>query len=217
MIAKLGVQARNILLLDEIDPIRSITDFFAMPRRSEDPILDEVLVHGIQTACRAAEVNANPSLVVAGLLHEIAHLRSEHFSTHDRMSMDALLETGIYSSMLRHFGPAVAEPIRLQIPAVRFLCSTIPTYRNTLSVSSQWRFFAEGGPMSDVEISCFRKNRYSYAALSLRRWHDTEPDRLLMLPTVDYFIPYMHVCLQSSNATRCGQAVVDSRLIASVR
>lgn len=216
MIAKHGIQMRKVLVIDDYDPIRSIVDFFATSSRSDDMILEDILDRGIQTACRAAEVNANPSLIVAGLLHEIAHLRAEHYSTHDSMSLDALLETGTYSSILRHFGSAVAEPIRLQIPAVRFLCSTIPSYRTTLSVSSQWRYFAEGGPMSDVEINCFRKNRYSFAALSLRRWHDTAPDRLLTLPSIDYFIPYMQVCLLCSNARGYVHAV-DTKTLASIQ
>ncbi len=63
MIAKLGVQARNILLLDEIDPIRSITDFFAMPRRSEDPIwMKSLYTESKPHAARPKSMQTLPSL-----------------------------------------------------------------------------------------------------------------------------------------------------------
>jgi gamma-butyrobetaine dioxygenase len=69
-------------------------------------------------------------------------------------------------------GPEVAEPVRLHVPAKRYLCATDPTYFAQLSPASVLTLKLQGGPMSPGEVAAFETERYFREAVRVRKWDD---------------------------------------------
>ena len=70
------------------------------------------------------------------------------------------------------FREAVLQPIRLHVPAKRYLCSIDPTYYDGLSRASKMSFQLQGGMMAEQELESFQQYDYLEDALTLRRWDD---------------------------------------------
>ena len=50
--------------------------------------------------------------------------------------------------LARRFGPGISEPVRLHVPAKRYLCATDRQYLQRLSRASVHTLALQGGPMS---------------------------------------------------------------------
>ena len=70
------------------------------------------------------------------------------------------------------FGPSITEPIRLHVPAKRYLCAVDSGYHDGLSLASVRSLEVQGGPMSNDEVAEFRAAQGSDTAVELRRWDD---------------------------------------------
>ena len=70
------------------------------------------------------------------------------------------------------FGPEVVEPIRLHVPAKRWLCSVEPDYFDLLAPDSVRSLRLQGGAMTLAEAADFAKQPYAMAAVDLRRVDD---------------------------------------------
>ena len=62
--------------------------------------------------------------------------------------------------LAKRFGPEVVEPVRLHVPAKRYLCATDPAYFARLSPASVHTLRLQGGPMSAEEVAAFEANPY---------------------------------------------------------
>lgn len=127
-----------------------------------------MLEHALQAAALAAAEDADDSLVVAALLHDIGHFLQPTdddfgYHKHDRSGGDWLA---------RRFGPAVSEPVRLHVAAKRYLCAAEPGYFGKLSAASVHSLSKQGGPMSPAEAAAFAALPHAAAAARLRRWDD---------------------------------------------
>ena len=71
-----------------------------------------------------------------------------------------------------HFGPEVADPIRLHVAAKRYLCTRQSSYEDALSPTSRKSYHDQGGPMSPEEMTSFESEPHYREALELRRWDD---------------------------------------------
>jgi predicted HD phosphohydrolase len=91
----------------------------------------------------------------------------------------------------RHFGPAVAEPVRLHVAAKRFLCATDPTYTDLLSEASLRSLKLQGGPFTPDEAAQFRTQPYAEAAVALRRFDEQAKVPGLPTPTLEHFRAYL--------------------------
>jgi [1-hydroxy-2-(trimethylamino)ethyl]phosphonate dioxygenase len=128
--------------------------------------------HGLQAAYFAQADGASDALVVAALLHDIGHLIESvpddiadwHSDAHHELSGSRWLAT--------RFGPGVFEPVRLHVPAKRFLCATEPAYFQRLSGASVLTLKLQGGPMSSDEIAGFQAQPYHREAIAVRQWDD---------------------------------------------
>src|SRR5579863_3739224 len=128
--------------------------------------------HSLQTAYFARRDDAQPSLVVAALLHDIGHLLGNAPPDLGDWDRDAHHELIGGKWLARRAPTEVAAAVRLHVPAKRYLCATDPAYRSRLSEASVVTLKLQGGPMSAAEVSQFETEPCVAAAVRLRRWDD---------------------------------------------
>ena len=84
--------------------------------------------HGLQAAYFAQAAAAPDALVIAALLHDIGHLIESVPDDIADWARDARHELTGSQWLAARFGPEVCEPVRLHVPAKRYLCATDPAY-----------------------------------------------------------------------------------------
>ncbi|NDG43594.1 MAG: phosphohydrolase [Gammaproteobacteria bacterium] len=72
----------------------------------------------------------------------------------------------------KSFLDEVSEPVRLHVPAKRYLCATRPGYWEELSEGSKISLKKQGGPMTDIECSHFEELSGYQEAIKLREFDD---------------------------------------------
>jgi len=124
--------------------------------------------HALQAAALAEGEGAAPSLVAAALLHDVGHLLAK-----DRQAdADDQHEQIGWGYLKSQFGAAVAEPVRLHVPAKRYLCAVEPDYFAILSPASVRSLELQGGRLTADEAAAFESTPYAADAIRLRRWDD---------------------------------------------
>jgi len=66
----------------------------------------------------------------------------------------------------------VCEPVRLHVPAKRYLCATDDGYLGRLSAASVHTLKLQGGPMPASALAHFETQPFWREALRVRRWDD---------------------------------------------
>ncbi len=130
------------------------------------------LDHALQAAHFAAEDGAPDELVVAALLHDIGHLLQ---ATPDDLAdwhTDARHEVEGGAWLAKRFSREIYDPVRLHVPAKRYLCATDPGYAAMLSEASIVTLKLQGGPMSASEVAQFETEPFYRQALQVRRCDD---------------------------------------------
>jgi predicted HD phosphohydrolase len=143
--------------------------------------------HGLQAAHFARASDAPEALVIAALLHDIGHLIESVPDDIADWHTDARHELSGSRWLARRFGPEVYEPVRLHVPAKRFLCATDPAYFNRLSAASVLTLKLQGGPMSPGEIAAFRTEPYHCEAILVRQWDDQGKIAGLSTPDLSHY------------------------------
>ena len=128
--------------------------------------------HGLQAAHFARDAGAPDELVVAALLHDVGHLVVEVPRDIAEWSTDAGHERVGGGWLARRFPPRVSEPVRLHVPAKRYLLATDPDYLARLSPASIVTLQLQGGPMSAEEAVRFESQPYHRDAVLVRRCDD---------------------------------------------
>ncbi len=128
--------------------------------------------HALQAAHFAREESAPGELVVAALLHDIGHLIEDVPDELADWTSDARHEETGARWIARRMRAEVAEPVRLHVPAKRYLCATDPNYVAMLSQASIVTLNLQGGPMTPDEVLRFEKDPFHAQAVRLRRWDD---------------------------------------------
>lgn len=131
-----------------------------------------MLEHSLQTAHFAMRSHAPDTLVVAALLHDIGHLIEDVPSDIADWHSDARHEEKGALWLSRHFGPEISDPVRLHVPAKRYLCATDARYASVLSPASVITLKLQGGPMSGDEVAAFEREPRFRDAVMIRRWDD---------------------------------------------
>jgi len=96
------------------------------------------------------------------------------------------------------FGPAVTEPVRLHVPAKRYLCAVDPGYASLLSAASVYTLGVHGGAMRRAELAAFAANPHAEAACRLRRWDDAAKDPAVIAPPFEHYGPLLVQLLRSA-------------------
>jgi [1-hydroxy-2-(trimethylamino)ethyl]phosphonate dioxygenase len=128
--------------------------------------------HGLQAAYFAQAADASAALVIAALLHDIGHLIDSVPEDIAEWKTDARHELTGSRWLAARFGPEVFEPVRLHVPAKRYLCATDSAYASRLSAASVQTLKLQGGPMSAAEIAAFEAEQYHREAILVRRCDD---------------------------------------------
>jgi [1-hydroxy-2-(trimethylamino)ethyl]phosphonate dioxygenase len=128
--------------------------------------------HSLQAAWFARNEGAPEPLIVAALLHDIGHLLEDVPDEISDWTTDARHEEVGAHWLARHFGAAICEPVRLHVPAKRYLCATDAGYFARLSPASVQTLKLQGGPMSPAEVARFEGERYFRDAVRVRHWDD---------------------------------------------
>jgi phosphonate degradation associated HDIG domain protein len=128
--------------------------------------------HALQAAYFAQAAAAPPALVVAALLHDIGHLVEDVPSDIADWTADAHHERIGGHWLATRFRPDVSEPVRLHVPAKRYLLATDAKYFARLSPASVITLKLQGGPMAAHEVAKFETERYYKEAVRVRQWDD---------------------------------------------
>jgi [1-hydroxy-2-(trimethylamino)ethyl]phosphonate dioxygenase len=128
--------------------------------------------HGLQAAHFARAEGAPEALVIAALLHDIGHLLEDQPDAVEEWTRDAHHEEIGARWLAQRFDAAVCEPVRLHVPAKRYLCATDAAYFARLSEASVYTLKLQGGPMSAHELGHFEARPFWREALRVRRWDD---------------------------------------------
>jgi phosphonate degradation associated HDIG domain protein len=128
--------------------------------------------HSLQAAYFAQADAAPPALVIAALLHDVGHLIEDVPDDLADWKFDARHEEVGSRWLASRFPLTVSEPVRLHVPAKRYLCATDSTYFAKLSSASVVTLKLQGGPMSPAETVRFENEPFHREAVRVRRWDD---------------------------------------------
>src|SRR5262249_42166074 len=101
--------------------------------------------HALQSAWAAEKAGADSAPITAALLHDVGHLLHRLPENCAEMGVDDRHEELGARWLQRHFGPEVSEPVRLHVPAKRYLCAIEPGYLERLSPASNLSLRLQGG------------------------------------------------------------------------
>ncbi|HXC09971.1 MAG TPA: hypothetical protein VNV61_13655 [Steroidobacteraceae bacterium] len=143
--------------------------------RGDDAYFGEcvsIAEHGLQAAHFARAAGAPPALVVAALLHDVGHLIGNAPDDLAEWTADAAHEQVGGRWLAARFPAEVSEPVRLHVPAKRYLLATDSAYFAKLSPASVVTLKLQGGPMSREEAARFEDERFHRDAVLVRRCDD---------------------------------------------
>jgi phosphonate degradation associated HDIG domain protein len=146
--------------------------------------------HGLQAAYFAHASGATDALVIAALLHDIGHLIDSVPDDIANWTSDARHELSGSRWLATRFGAEVCEPVRLHVPAKRYLCATDMAYCGRLSSASVVTLKLQGGPMSPAEVAAFEAEPFRREAIRVRQWDDQA--KIIGLRTPDF----SHYCVR---------------------
>lgn len=176
-----------------------VTLFDFMARRGQTFYDESVtqLEHALQCANQARINKAAPPQITSALLHDLGHFLLDEHNADKTFLADDLNHEAVGADFLESFFPdAVTTPVRLHVPAKRYLCTTDAEYYDGLSEASKRSLRVQGGVMSDEERSAFERIPHFEDALSLRRWDDLAKVRNLETPGLEAYREVVRSCLR---------------------
>jgi phosphonate degradation associated HDIG domain protein len=169
--------------------------------------------HGLQAAYFASQHGAPESLVLASLLHDIGHLIEPAPDELADWKHDARHELSGSRWLATHFGPEVSEPVRLHVPAKRYLCAIDPGYFGQLSAASVTTLALQGGPMNPAETRAFEAEHYWREAVLLRQFDDQGKISGLNTPPFEHYRPLIERYARDARPVRAVLFDLDGTLI----
>lgn len=153
------------------------------------------LDHALQCAALAEHEEERTSLIVAALFHDIGHLIDNAPMDAAQRTVDDLHETRGAAILSRWFDTDVTGPVRLHVPAKRYLCAIDPDYYAQLSFASQRSLEMQGNPFDQTAARAFIEQPYAEDAVCLRLWDDRAKVPDLIVPDLDHYRPYVEALL----------------------
>jgi [1-hydroxy-2-(trimethylamino)ethyl]phosphonate dioxygenase len=154
--------------------------------------------HALQSAAIAEANGEPPSMIVAALLHDVGHMIHSLGEDPAKDAIDDRHEE-IGALWLAHrFGPDVTEPVRLHVPAKRYLCAVDTSYFGRLSADSVRSLELQGGPMTRSEVQAFDRLLYAEPAIRLRRIDEAAKVPTAQTPDVGHFMMFVDTVLRES-------------------
>jgi len=160
-----------------------------------DPSVSIRFLKARQLAASAVSENSETNLIVSALLFYPCQSLATGSLTVGFWTSDSLLKSGTYDWLDENFGKEVAETIRLQPFAKRFLATVVPKYFSRLDTESQQCVFSEGGFMTSFETMAFSQHRCHFNSMKIARWLDQGVNRCLEVPKMNFFLPFVERAL----------------------
>ena len=186
--------------LAEGTPSQKVDALFAYMEEKGQSHYDEVVTqmeHALQCANQARLAGSGPVKVASALLHDLGHfLIDEHDKKVDFLADDFLHEEVGAEFLEPFFIEAVTEPMKLHVPAKRYICTTEAAYYDSLSLASKRSFKLQGGFMSDEEKRGFEQNPYYRQAVQLRKWDDLAKVKGEETPDLESYRQAVEGCLK---------------------
>jgi phosphonate degradation associated HDIG domain protein len=176
-------------LQDGLARIAVLFDTLGQRSYSGEPVTQ--LEHALQSAALAQAEGASEALVAAALLHDLGHMVNDLGETPSERGVDDLHQFHGAHFLKPWFGRDVLEPIRLHVPAKRYLCATRPGYLEALSPDSQRSLVLQGGVYGAVEAKAFMSQLYAADAVRLRLWDDAAKVAGFATPTFASYLPML--------------------------
>jgi gamma-butyrobetaine dioxygenase len=174
------------------DPVERIAALFASDGMQDylgEPVTQAA--HMLQAAALAEAAGAPDHLVAAALLHDVGHFQGI-LSGHDLMAgRDNRHEETGAAWLAQWLSREVTEPVRLHVPAKRYLCFVDPGYMSRLSAASLYTLGVQGGPMRASEVRTFEELSYAQDAVAVRRWDEAAKDPAALTPGFNHFRPLL--------------------------
>ena len=149
------------------------------------------LEHALQCAALAEAEGASAALISAALLHDIGHLIHAVGQRPAERGIDDRHEVLGAEWLEQWFSAAVSEPVRLHVPAKRYLTETDRGYFATLSPASVRSLELQGGPFSAREAAEFIGLPHASEAVRLRRWDEAAKVPGKATPCLKHFGHYL--------------------------
>ena len=146
-----------------------------------------MIEHGLQAAWFGQMESAPEPLIIAALLHDIGHLLEVVPDDLADWKADAHHEEVGARWLAQRFGAGISEPVRLHVPAKRYLCATDAGYLKQLSSASVHTLKLQGGAMSRDEVAHFEREPYHQDAVRVRRWDDQGKVAGLKVPPLESY------------------------------
>ena len=156
--------------------------------------------HALQTATLALDAGADSDLITAALLHDIGHLLHDLPDDAPDQGVDDRHEVTGAHWLEERFGEAVVGPVRLHVPAKRYLCAVDPQYYALLSAPSKQSLELQGGAMTPNEVAEFEGDPQFQRAVQLRRWDDEAKIPDAPTPALEDFAPHISAALGKSGS-----------------
>lgn len=153
------------------------------------------LDHARQCGHLAEQQGAPKELVAAAFLHDIGHLLLKE-DDETRLKKDQGHESCGANWLSQHgFPRSVVEPVRLHVPAKRYLCGVDRGYYDKLLMDSKLSLKLQGGPMTGPEVCEFCTKPYALGGVQVRLWDDKgkQPASEVHPPSLEHFL---EVCLE---------------------
>ncbi len=179
-------------LIDEI--FRVFNDYGSEQYLGERVSMTE---HMLQSAYAAEQDGAAPQLVAAALLHDYGHFIHDLPADAAEHGIDTQHEEVAHAFLSEHFGPEIAEPVRMHVAAKRYLCATDPSYLGELSPASVHSLELQGGPYSPEEVAEFEHSPYARDAVRLRRYDDIGKVEGLETPGLEHYRAALEAAMRS--------------------
>jgi [1-hydroxy-2-(trimethylamino)ethyl]phosphonate dioxygenase len=142
------------------------------------------LEHALQAAWFVQRKGGEPTLVAAGLLHDVGHLLHDEGEDIAARGVDTRHEEMGVEALADHLPPAVLDPIHLHVAAKRYLCLADPKYLARLSPASVQSLALQGGPMTAAEAEAFLALPHAREAVTLRHADDAAKVPGLQVPAL---------------------------------
>ena len=152
------------------------------------------LQHALQAAALAEQAGEEPSLIAAALLHDIGHMIHQLGDDPAARGIDDRHEEQGARWLARRFPESVSEPVRLHVPAKRYLCGAEPDYFARLSPDSVRSLQLQGGPMSADEKRMFDREPWAAEAKKLRRFDEGAKDPQAGTRSFEHYLTYVDAC-----------------------
>jgi phosphonate degradation associated HDIG domain protein len=143
--------------------------------------------HMLQAAHFAQAEAAPAALVIAALFHDVGHLIEMVPEDIGDWTTDARHEEVGSRWLAQRFPASVSEPVRLHVPAKRYLCATESAYFAKLSPASVATLKLQGGPMTRDEAARFEAESFYREAVRVRRWDDAGKVAGLATPQLETY------------------------------